>query len=114
MVQTCGSMCSSRPAWRISSLKEELWENLLMSPMPYSFKKQEDTRDIPREGRYQVGHLLASMPSPPIVSHRSNVLITHPLELTVNLPVFAPGGSSCLSWDFSSNCSRHCKLSSAR
>ena len=25
-----------------------------MSPIPYSFQEQEDTRDIPREGRHQV------------------------------------------------------------
>ena len=36
-----------------------------MSPIPYSFQEQEDTRDISREGRHQVGHLLASVPSPP-------------------------------------------------
>ena len=63
-----------------------------MSPIPYSFQEQEDTRDIPREGRHQVGHLLASVPSPSLVFHRSNMLITHPLELTVNLSVFAPRG----------------------
>src|SRR5215510_12010429 len=39
----------------------------------------------------------------PLVFHRSNMLITHPLELTVNLPVFAPGGPStifyrCCRW----------------
>jgi hypothetical protein len=36
-----------------------------MSSMPYSFQEQEDTQDIPREDRHQVGHLLASVPSPP-------------------------------------------------
>ena len=35
-----------------------------MSPIPYRFQEQEDTRDIPRECRHQVGHLLASVPSP--------------------------------------------------
>jgi len=37
-----------------------------MSPIPYSFQEQENTRDIPREGRHQVGHLLASVPSLPL------------------------------------------------
>jgi len=36
-----------------------------MSPIPYSFQEQEDTRDIPKEGWHQVGHLLASVPPPP-------------------------------------------------
>ena len=63
-----------------------------MSPIPDSFQEQEDTQDIPRECRHQVGHLLASMPSPSLVYHRPNVLITHSLELTVNFPMFAPGG----------------------
>ena len=36
-----------------------------MSPRPYSFQEQEDTRDIPREGRHQVGYLLASVPLHP-------------------------------------------------
>jgi len=65
-----------------------------MSPIPDSFQEQEDTQDIPRECRHQVGHLLASMPSPSLVYHRPNVLITHSLELTVNFPMFAPGGPS--------------------
>ena len=60
-----------------------------MSPIPYSFQEQEDTRAIPREGRHQVGHLLASVPSTPLVFPRSNVLITHSLELTVNFPAYS-------------------------
>ena len=55
----------SRSKRQIFYGKEELCENLLMSPIPYSFQEQEDTRAIPREGRHQVGHLLASVPSPP-------------------------------------------------
>jgi hypothetical protein len=55
----------SRSKRQIFYGKEELWENLLMSPIPYSFQEQGDTRDIPREGRHQVEHLLASVPPPP-------------------------------------------------
>ena len=55
----------SRSKRQIFYGKEELWEHLLMSPIPYSFQEQEDTRDIPKEGWHQVGHLLASVPSPP-------------------------------------------------
>jgi hypothetical protein len=55
----------SRSKRQIFYGKEELWENLLMSPIPYSFQEQEDTRDSPRKGRHQVGHLLASVSSPP-------------------------------------------------
>ena len=47
-----------------------------MSPIPYSFQEQEDTRDSPRKGRHQVGHFLASVSSP-LVFHRSNMLIIH-------------------------------------
>jgi hypothetical protein len=36
-----------------------------MSAIPYSFQEQEDTRVIPGEGRHQVGHLRASVPSAP-------------------------------------------------
>jgi hypothetical protein len=60
-----GSLWPSRSKRQIFYGKEELWENLLMSPIPYSFQEQEDTRDSPRKGRHQVGHLLASVSSPP-------------------------------------------------
>jgi len=41
----------SRSKRQIFYGKEELWENLLMSPIPYSFQEQENTRDIPeRDG----------------------------------------------------------------
>ena len=55
----------SRSKQQIFYGKEELWEHLLMSPIPYSFQEQEDTRDIPKEGWHQGGHLLASVPPPP-------------------------------------------------
>jgi hypothetical protein len=54
----------SRSKRQIFYGKEALGETLLMSPIRYSFQEQEDTRAIPREGRHQVGHLLASVPAP--------------------------------------------------
>jgi hypothetical protein len=74
--------------------KEERGDDPHEPPIPHSVQEQEDTREISSDGQQKTGTCPGLCACYFLVYHHSKLLITHPLELTVNLPVFAPGGPS--------------------
>ena len=89
-----GAAWPSRRKRRIFYGKGVRWKHSHKPPIPHSVQEQGDTRDIPGDGRNEERAFPGLFALYPLVFHRSHFLITHHLELTVNLLVFAPGGPS--------------------